>query len=112
MAYFEEKGFYHGNLSVRNVLVAVDRDDCGCATDANGYTAKVMDLTNTLKNTGDGIKGDVADFGTILKTIICRFLYGYLGNTILKDFETHPHYYILVFVISRQTKSYQVIFLI
>ena len=73
MAYFEEKGFYHGNLFLGNVLVAADRDDCGCATGGNCYTAKVMDLTYTVKNTRDGIKGDVAEFGTMLLTIISRF---------------------------------------
>ena len=56
-----------------HVLVAADRDDCGCATGGNCYTAKVMDLTYTVKNTRDGIKGDVAEFGTMLLSIISRF---------------------------------------
>ena len=72
MEYFEEKGFYHGNLFLRNILVTVDRDDCRCATEGNGYTAKVADLTHTRKNRKkiERRRRDVGDFGTVLVSLL------------------------------------------
>ena len=92
-----------------NVLVAANRDDCGSAADGNGYTAKVMDLTYTEKHKRDAIKGDVAEFGTMLLTIISRF-----GISM----QEIPYYRILKYIWTRYlffisvTQSYKVIFAI
>ena len=74
MKSFEEQGFIHRDLWTRNILVAAPPDEFARALVGDLYLTKVNDFTLTEKITSGDNKGDVEDFGRILKRIFGKSL--------------------------------------